>query len=222
MKFTVYLVSIAFLFFSTGSVFADIIMLKDDSIVRGEVVKVADDTVQYKNQSEDTVKSIPKKNIKKVLFDNGSKIKFTDKTIDKNKKVEKFKRNYPVFGMTFGLLPTHANIVLGYSFRYIGLQVSGMYYGNLLYDKEIYGVQGNIIIKAFENRRFTHGISAVGGYYHYGLRDFYYVGAAYHFTAYGFFLEIGMAGLRELKTYSKGMDEMPLFQVGYVHRFKGI
>ena len=124
--------------------------------------------------------------------------------------------SYPELGVAIGF-PASLNAEAGYWFGPVGARLSGMYWG------DSYGVQGNVGYKLSETRRRYHAVALVAGR---GVGvapdqeccDWTYVGGAYNLVYRGFFLE---AGLETPVKVRRGnfRDVVPLFQIGYLHRF---
>ncbi|MCP4131002.1 MAG: hypothetical protein GY754_08485 [bacterium] len=209
----------------SSNAFADYIYLKSGLIVRGKIVRITNNDVEYDPQGEVQFAIYPKKDVKKVVFSNGEEIIIDEKktgTIeydDDNSTEEETasgRRQYPVLGASIGT-PSAINLVAGYYFRYLGFHLSGFYLS-----ENYHGIQLNCMIKIHESAGVLHGISIIGNFVHFNFFDpmeFLSYGAVYNLNLRGFFLEFGIAVVKKTDASKEISSPQAMAQIGYVHRF---
>lgn len=181
---------------------ADIIITTDNHEYNGDIIKEAKDYIIIK-QNDNTQLLIPCFKIYKIN--------------DELYPCSLTKENYPVIGLTIGT-PSALNFIIGYYYKYTGIRLSGGYLG------QIYGYQGNLLLKISESTSFVHHLSVLAGTsFIQGDTDsngnkqadykWKYIGIGYDLTWYGIFLELDITGGVGDQNPQAGS------QIGYLYRF---
>ena len=268
MKFFILII---FVFFSS-SIFADQIYLKNGDIISGQILRVTASSIEYKPGNDKPFNLVSMDDAQKIIYDSGKEVFISDslkekkpqgsiilndgriipyrhsgkKVIAKDIKDNRYKTEYPVFGIVNGN-PCLYNFLLGYYFNNFGFHVSGMiFFSDMEYTL---GTRLNLLTKLYERKDKLISVSASFGYlgasvdnseeYYYddeiqkdSIYRSFYGGVSLLINIKDFHLELGLAGNYE-KNNTGGIPEYlllpfsglpiyPLVQIGYVHRFNNL
>ena len=220
MKFGFYLLLFILICYSLGAKeFIDFVYLKDSSLIKGNIIE------QVPNESL-TIRDF-KKQIHTIKMEDVLLIRTYDLA-----DISLNNRDYFELGGSFGT-PQIFNINAVGWYGYLGLGVSGMYWGN-----DSYGIQGNLKIKISDNYYRCHSISFLlyrtyrsspishptAPYYcDEDISDQHVYCITYNLNYKGFWLEIGPGMNFWLTKNQDGIADnwfpSVAFQIGYVHRF---
>jgi len=228
-----------FISFPAADIFADEILCTNGAVIKGKVVKITKEHIQFEITAESDDKEKPVGSqwllerllAEEIIYSDGRRVVLkprpepeikpiekeeTDK-VDKVDKVDQNRRKYWLAGASIGY-PGGFNLHLGYYGKTLGFHSSGIFFQD--YKGSYYGYQGNLVWKLSESDTTLHGIALLAGVsnrYNEDEKDTrpaYHAGIGYNFYFYSFFLEMGFA---------RNTGELPyhmVIQLGYVHRFR--
>jgi hypothetical protein len=223
----------AIISFPAADIFADEILCTNGAVIKGKVVKITKEHIQFEITAESDDKEKPvgsqwlleRSLAEEIIYSDGRRIVLKPrpeseiKPIEKAEtdKADKNRREYFLAGASIGY-PAGLNLHLGYYGKTFGLHESGLYFQD--YMSSHYGFQGNLVWKLSESDTTIHGAALIAGFSNMfndepdDFRTVYHAGLAYNFYFHGFFLELGLAGTTVKDTM------LGIIQLGYVHMFR--